>query len=178
MSRSRAPDGAGRGWGLGIGGLASAMIVLAVCAQGAKLTVGAVLVATEKSHDPDFAHSVIVLTQYDRESAMGLMLGKPTDIPITEFLPEAKGRPVVVYAGGPLAIGVRGLVRTHAAPYFRVVTSRAELLKLIARGMPASEFRVYAGYVGWTARQLQGEVERGLWEVKAGDAKAIFDAVH
>lgn len=144
----------------------------------AELGPGAVLVATEKSHDPDFAHSVVVLTQYDGESAIGLMLGRPTDIPIAEVLPEAKGRHVVVYAGGPLAIGVRGLVRTKIAPYFRVVSGRAELLPLIARGMPASEFRVYAGYVGWTARQLQNEVERGLWKVGGADAQAIFGAVH
>lgn len=138
------------------------------------LGAGAVLVATEKSHDPDFAHSVIVLTQYNRESAVGLVLGKPTDIPIAEFLPEAKGRRVVVYAGGPLAIGVRGLVRTKSAPYFRVVTDKTELLGLIARELPASEFRVYAGYVGWTARQLQREVERGLWRVEAADGSRIF----
>jgi len=146
--------------------------------SAAELGVGAVLMATEKSHDPDFTHTVVVLTQYDRESAVGLMLGKPTDIPITELLPEAKGQRIVVYAGGPLAIGVRGLVRTKTAPYFRVVTGRAELLRLIARGMPASEFRVYAGYVGWTAQQLHSEVGRGLWRVEAADAKAIFEAIH
>jgi putative transcriptional regulator len=163
---------------LGIGGLAISIIGLARCAQAEDLAVGDLLVATEKSHDPDFTHSVVALTQYDRESAVGLMLGKPTDIPITDLLPEAKGRLVVVYAGGPLAIGVRGLVRTKSVPYFRVVTERAELLRLIARGMPASEFRVYAGYVGWTAQQLQSEVARGLWRVEAADAKTIFGAVH
>lgn len=142
------------------------------------LGAGAVLVATEKSHDADFAQSVVVLTQFDRESAVGLMVNKPTDISIVELLPEAKGRRVVVYAGGPLAIGLRGLVRTKSAPYFRVVTDKAELLRLIGRGMPASEFRVYAGYVGWTARQLRSEVERGLWRVKAADGRQLFDEVH
>lgn len=151
------------------------MMALALCAHGADLAAGKVLVATEKSHDPDFAHSLVVLIQYDRESAMGLMLGKPTDIPIADLLPEAKGRRVVVYAGGPVAIGVRGLVRTKSAPYFRVVTGKAELLKLISKGMPASELRVYAGYVGWTAGQLRSEVSRGLWRVEAADA-VIFDA--
>jgi putative transcriptional regulator len=136
------------------------------------------LVATEKSHDPDFTHGVVLLTQYDRLSAVGLMLGKPTDIPVAELLPEVRAPRVVVYAGGPLAIAVRGLVRTKTAPYFRVVTRRAELLRLITRELPESEFRVYAGYVGWTAGQLQGEVERGLWRVEAADAKAIFGAVH
>lgn len=157
-------------WPLALGfGLVASQV------SGVDLGSGAVLVATEKSHDADFAHSAVVLIQCDRESAVGLMLGKPTDIPIAELLPEAKGRRLMVYAGGPLAIGVRGLVRTKTAPYFRVVTDKAELLKLIARGMPASEFRVYAGYVGWTARQLRSEIGRGLWKVEGPDAITIFD---
>jgi putative transcriptional regulator len=151
------------------------MLALGICAQGADLTTGALLVATQKSHDPDFARSVVVLIQYDAESAIGLMLNKPTDVPISDVLPEAKGRPVVVYAGGPVAVGVRGLVRTKSTPFFSVVTNRAELLKLIASGAPSSSFRIYAGYVGWTGRQLQGEVERGLWRVMPAKAGAVFD---
>jgi putative transcriptional regulator len=150
----------------------------ACAACGADLRVGAVLVATEKSHDPDFARSSVVLIQYDAESAMGLIIGKATDVPVSDLLPEAKRGQVTIYAGGPLAIGVRGLVRTKSAPYFRVVTKKAELLKLIERGTPASDFRIYAGYVGWTAQQLWSEIDRGLWKVEAADARAIFDAGH
>jgi putative transcriptional regulator len=134
-----------------------------------------VLVAPEKSHDPDFAHSVVVLIKSNAEAAVGLMLNKPTEIPIGDLLPEAKGRRIVVYAGGPVTIGVRGLVRTKSAPYFRLVTNRSELLALIARGAPPSEFRLFAGYVGWTASQLQSEVERGLWKVLSANPGLTFD---
>jgi len=105
------------------------------------------------------------------------MLNKPTKIPITDLLPEAKGK-AIVYAGGPVTIGVRGLVRTKSAPYFRVATNRAELLALIARGAPPAEFRIYAGYVGWTASQLHSEVSRGLWQQRAPDAHVIFSSLH
>jgi len=142
--------------------------------SAAALTPGSVLVATEKSHDPDFADSVVVLIQSNAESAVGLVLNKPTKIPISDLLPEAKGRRIVVYAGGPVTIGVRGLVRTKSVPYFRVVTNRSELLRLIARGAPPSEFRIYAGYVGWTASQLENEVQRGLWKVEPADGSRIF----
>jgi putative transcriptional regulator len=130
--------------------------------NGADLGAGSLLAATAKSHDPDFAGSVVLLIHYDGQSAIGLMLNKPTSIPISEVLPEVKSKAVTVYAGGPVAIGVRALVRTQAPPFFAVVTQKAELLKLLSS---SATFRVYAGYVGWTRPQLQSEVSRGLWKV-------------
>jgi putative transcriptional regulator len=149
------------------------MIGLAICAHGAEIRMGELLVATEKSHDPDFAGSVVVLVRYDSEAAVGLMLNKPTDVPISDILPEAKGRGAIVYAGGPIAIGIRGLVRTKTAPFFSIVMNKPRLLKLLSTD--PSSVRIYAGYVGWTARQLESEVERGLWRVRPPDAKAIFN---
>src|SRR5579863_7696365 len=73
-------------------------------------------------------------------------------------LPGAKGKAVVVFAGGPVPITVRGLARMESPRFFLVITNKAELLRRIANGEPSSTFRIYAG---WTARQLQSEVTRG-----------------
>lgn len=152
------------------------MLKLLICtaaflaaAQAQHLAAGSVLAATTKTHDPDFARSTVLVIQYDGRSAMGLMLNKPTKLSASEFLPEAKGEPIVVYAGGPVAIGIRGLVRSSSPPFFQVVTNKGELLQLISRRTPATSFRLYAGYVGWTAPQLQSEIARGLWKVRPGD---------
>ena len=42
-------------------------------------------------------------------------------------------------------------------------------------GTPPDSFRLYAGYVGWTAKQLEDEVARGLWKVTRPKAESIFD---
>lgn len=138
-----------------------------VLLAGARLEAGSILVATTKSHDPDFARSVVVVIRYDSESAIGLLLNKPTNVPLSEVLPEAKDKQVMVYAGGPVAIGVRGLLRTKSAPFFTVVTSKRELV--------SRSPRIYAGYTGWTASQLQNEVTRGLWTVLPASSSIIFD---
>ncbi len=39
-----------------------------------------------------------------------------------------------------------------------------------------TEFRVYAGYAGWAAGQLEGEIDRGGWHVLPGDADMVFDS--
>jgi putative transcriptional regulator len=150
------------------------LLALTLSANSQQLATGSVLVATPNSHDPDFARSVIVLIHYDSESAIGLMLNKPTSVPISEVLPEAKGQSVTVYAGGPIAIGVRGLVRSKSQPCFTVISDKLRLLKMIASGAPPTSFRVYAGYTGWTAKQLQSEVARGLWRVLPGNAAVLW----
>jgi putative transcriptional regulator len=129
--------------------------------------------ATTKSHDPDLAGSVVFLIRYDPESAMGLMLNKPTSVPISDVLPNMKGKSVPIFAGGPVTIGVRGLLGTKAPPFFIVVSNKAELLRIIASGLPT--IRIYAGYTGWTAQQLQNEVARGLWKVLPASIGALFD---
>jgi|ERR1700734_1089961 putative transcriptional regulator len=147
------------------------LLALTLSANSQQLATGKLLVATAQSHDPDFARSVVVLIHYDSQSAMGLMLTKPTDVPMSELLPEVKGRPATVYAGGPVMIGVRALVRTNSTPYFSVVTKKSELLKLLSGSAP---FHLYAGYTGWTAGQLQSEVALGLWKVLPPDAGTLW----
>ena|ERR1700733_12320666 len=143
---------------------------LALCAQ--TLATGNLLVATPKSRDPDFARSVVLLIHYDSESAVGLMLNKPTAVPISDVLPDAKGKSITVFAGGPVTLGVRGLLRSKAPPYFTVVSNRRELLGIISSSAPP--FRIYAGYTGWTAQQLQNEITRGLWKVLPPTPATVF----
>jgi putative AlgH/UPF0301 family transcriptional regulator len=87
-----------------------ALALLAVSSSAQQLSTGALLVATPDSQDPDFARSVVVLIHYDSDSAVGLILNKPTNSPISDVLPEAKGKSVTVYTCGPLTIGFAGYV--------------------------------------------------------------------
>src|SRR5579863_4338266 len=69
---------------------------------GTTPAVGGILVATEKSHDPDLAESVVVLIHSDRDGAMGLILNHP----------QGKS----IYFGGPIALGARALFRSRTQP--------------------------------------------------------------
>lgn len=123
------------------------------------LARGQILIATAASHDPDFAQSVILLVHNGPDGAVGLMLNRPTRVTGT-------------YQGGPLEIGVNGLLKTGNA--FRVVTDAAEIKRRAATDTPAV-FRVYAGQCGWTAEQLQDEMKRGLWRQIPASAATVFD---
>jgi putative transcriptional regulator len=163
-----------------------ALILIAcacITAVGQNLDAGKLLVASRTSHDPDLARTVILLVHYDLQGAIGLILNRPSKVPLSDVMPELKNASAPVFAGGPVTIGVRALLRSAAKPDQAVhifadvsmISNKSVLEKMVGARTPASAFRVYVGYTGWSAEQLQSEVQRGLWHVLAADAHAVFD---
>ncbi len=147
------------------------------------ISVGKILVASRKSHDADFAETVILLVRHDQQATVGLFVNRPLSIPLSEVYPDLKGGQLKLYAGGPVTVGIRALYRSRAKPAgttpvladVSMISTKTLLAKMVADEMPSNVFRVYAGYTGWSPGQLQDEVARGLWHVFAGDAGVIFD---
>lgn len=147
------------------------------------LAAGKFLLATRRSQDPDFARSIVLLIYTGREGYLGLMMNRPWDVPVSQLFPDLKQSKAKLYEGGPIAAGVRALLRSRSKPeqgepVLRDVylISQVKLIeKLLAAGTPASVFRVYAGSVGWSPQQLKDEVARGLWRLLPGEPAAVFD---
>jgi putative transcriptional regulator len=106
---------------------------------------------------------------------------------LSEALPDQeslKGRKDVLFFGGPvMRQGLVFLVRGSNPPeratavlrdvYF---TGDTELITdLLKRAEPTRGLRVYAGYTGWGAGQLQSEIARGGWHIVPADSETIFD---
>lgn len=159
-------------------------LLLAGAAWAQDLAVGKILVATRKSRDADLARAVVLLARYDRQSAIGLIVNHPTNVPLSEVFPEFKSGRVKVFAGGPVTTGIRALYRSRTRPGDAVrifadvsmISNKTLLGEMAAAGPPATRFRVYAGYTGWTGAELMNEAARGLWQVIPGDSEAVFDA--
>lgn len=159
------------------------LLLAGVLAWAQDLSVGKILVASRKSHDADFAQTVILLVRHDQQVTIGLFVNHPLNIPLSEVYPELKGGQLKLYAGGPLTVGIRALYRSRtkpdgAAPIFAdvfMISTKTLLGKMVEAGTPSNVFRVYAGYTGWSPGQLKGEIARGLWHVLAGDASVVFD---
>jgi putative transcriptional regulator len=162
--------------------LAAAAIALPSRAE--EPAAGKLLVAARTSRDPDFAGSVILLIHYSAQGAIGLMINRPwEDVPIARLFPELKESKVKLWLGGPVAIGVRALLRSRTRPEeadrllgdVYVTASVKRIEQRIAANPSPDVFRVYAGSAGWSSKQLQGEVARGLWRVMPADAALVFD---
>jgi putative transcriptional regulator len=154
----------------------------------ADLAAGKLLVASPDLPDPNFAKTVVLLVQYDADGVIGLILNRRSKVPISRVLDEmagAKNRKELVYAGGPVGrTDVLALVRSSHPPgdAMRVfgdvflASSKEALEKTFAAATDAAAVHVYLGYSGWTAPQLEHELELGAWYIFQGSAKAVFDS--
>jgi Uncharacterized ACR, COG1678 len=79
---------------------------------------GKLLVASRALADPNFAETVVLLVHSDAEGVVGLILNRPTDVPLSRVLEQfeaAKDRSDPVYLGGPVETpAVFGLLRSTA----------------------------------------------------------------
>jgi putative transcriptional regulator len=152
------------------------------------LAAGKLLVASPDLPDPNFAKTVVLLVQYDADGVMGLILNRRSKVPISRVLDGlagAKNRPEPVYAGGPVGrTDVLALVRSRRPPGDAkrvvgdvfLVSTKEGLEKTFASAADSDTVHVYLGYSGWTAPQLQHELDLGAWYILQGSAKTVFDS--
>lgn len=163
-------------------------VAYAQSTQTADLGAGKLLVAKPDLRDPNFAKTVVLLVQYDDDGVVGLILNRRSKVPVSRVLdelPGAKDRQDPVYAGGPVGTtDILALLRSHntAGEAKRVVgdvvlvSTKEGLRKIFASPSDTNSVHVYLGYSGWTAPQLENELDAGAWYIFQGSASAVFDA--
>lgn len=164
--------------------------VRASSAPGVPLTAelgrGKFLVAGRTLRDPNFSRTVVLLLEHDDSGALGLVVNRPTDITLASVLPdvdELGGRPDLLYLGGPVSRDhLVLLIRSDTAPEGSkavlddvFVSANLDTLRALVGAAGAEPFHAYAGYAGWAAGQLEGEVSRGDWHIAPADAETVFE---
>jgi putative transcriptional regulator len=139
--------------------------------------VGRLLVATPVLTDPHFAKTVILLIAHEDEGALGVVLNRVSDVPVWGVLPEwaeMAGEPQAVFSGGPVAPEAAiclAWVRSGARPGGWAPIDDGRLGTVDLAGSPdelrphVERLRVFVGYAGWDAKQLESEIEEGAWFV-------------
>ncbi len=158
-------------------------------AAAARLRPGTFLVASRDLGDPNFRQTVILLVEYGKKGATGLILNRPTKLPFAKAIPEIdslKRLGINLYLGGPVAryrVGLlvrspKPLPENHARHLFGPIyfsTRLATLLRLVQEVPEGVTLHAYAGHAGWGPGQLESEIRRGGWHVLEGDAATCFD---
>jgi putative transcriptional regulator len=146
---------------------------------------GVLLVAGTQIRDPRFMESVILLISAGPGGSMGLILNKPTATKVSSRFggtgSMSQGAPL--FFGGPVAgHELLMLRRADRAPAdwaavvdrVFVTNSRMAMMDTLMTARTAEEFRVYTGYAGWAAGQLEWEIGRGDWYLLPADEALIF----
>lgn len=144
------------------------------------------LVAAPTLLDPNFVDSVVLLLDVNEGGALGVVLNRPSALPVSEVLGEwgdVVEEPEVLFQGGPVSTdgalavalatpGVEGAVG------FQAILDRLGLLDLdtpteLVEGT-VDRLRIFAGYAGWGAGQLEEEIAEGAWYVVPALVEDVF----
>jgi putative transcriptional regulator len=142
---------------------------------------GSFLIARPMLQDPNFRRTVVLLLAHNADGAFGLVVNRPA---------EAEGLPWPLFTGGPCPSP--GLMMLHghadwarpdgegdAAPQVApgVFVGDAGCLERAGKLPPETEgrFRVFSGYAGWGAGQLEGEMAAGAWALAPASAAVLFE---
>lgn len=149
--------------------------------------VGDLLVAGISITDGVFDGTVVLLLDADESGTVGVVLNRLTTIELSGALPawsRLVSEPQALFDGGP--VSQQGAVclaepwsATEEPPGWRPVFDRVGLLNLdtpveIAEGT-YRQLRIFAGYAGWDAGQLERELEFGMWHVVPAQPTDVFD---
>ncbi|MFZ4541610.1 MAG: YqgE/AlgH family protein [Rickettsiales bacterium] len=151
---------------------------------------GQLLVATPVIDTGCFQKAVIYIFNHSAEGAMGLIVNQPIEIVNYSALLEGMNLPkdsgakeIPVFFGGPVERS-RGFV-IHSTDYFRefsftrsaelAVTSSSAILGDILEGKGPKNAALIVGYSGWSAGQLEAEIEQNSWISVPATADLMFN---
>lgn len=151
------------------------------------------LISMPSMAESHFAHTITYVCDHDEEGAMGLIINRPTDIPLNEIFSQLEiddntrahaHQPI--YSGGPVQTD-RGFIlhpndkqwdsTINIAGNISLTTSK-DILSAIARGEGPSDSLVALGYAGWGAGQLEEELADNFWLIVPASEDIIFNTPH
>lgn len=147
------------------------------------------LVATPRLMDPNFCKTVVLLMEYQSEGAVGFVINRPLNISLEsvqaeeiELAEEFMNAPL--WYGGPvepnhiLCIYNSTVGRLDSDTSIGTGISLAPANLLLENCSPPTKFpgtyRIIAGHAGWSAEQLDKEIQQGAWLLTELDSQFIF----
>ena len=144
---------------------------------------GQLLIASPALLDPNFRRAVVLVAEHGEEGAMGIVLNRLSEATVEEAAPPLAtltDAEDMVRVGGPVqpeaVVVLAEFADPHAAAtlvFGRVgfVPGDADLAVVSAAIVRA---RVFAGYAGWSAGQLEAELREESWIVEPARPEDVF----
>lgn len=145
---------------------------------------GKLLIAEPFLHDDYFERSVVLLTEHNTKGSFGFILNKTIDIKLEEAISDMPEIDAPICLGGPvgkenmhflhtLGETLEGSVKVMDGLYWGGDFEKLKFL-ISAKQVGPEQIRFFVGYAGWSAKQLDEELERNDWIVVPADLKHVM----
>jgi|TARA_B110000240_G_C13463113_1_gene437585 putative transcriptional regulator len=149
------------------------------------------LIASPSMDDPYFARTVTYICEHNEHGAMGLVINQPVGMKLKELVEQVDNKAEVIdekaediiLAGGPVSQDRGFILHTSQlgwissltmTPQIMVTTSKDIISSLGNKNAPEKSL-IMLGYAGWTAGQLEEEIQTNSWLMVEADADILFN---
>ena len=151
---------------------------------------GHFLVASNHLKDSNFYRAVVLMLEHTEESAMGIVVNRPSSIAVDAAMTQLNQIPVStepIFAGGPVDTSALFILHNcsefgkddeQITPGVFVTGSNDSFESLLSKDSTCNHdchFRVYCGYAGWGPLQLDDELNRGDWRTLPAEGTIVFE---
>jgi len=143
---------------------------------------GHLLLSNASLFDPNFRRTVVLVGHHDDDGAVGVVLNRPLGVSVDEAVPplaELVSPGDELFEGGPVQPEAAVVIAEFSDPAqaglvaFGAVGFLPEEADLDARdGIVRA--RVFAGYSGWGAGQLENEIGEDAWLLTPATESDVF----
>ncbi len=143
---------------------------------------GQFLIASPHLPDPNFSQSVVLMIEHHEAGALGLIINRPMNTLLCELWKQVAGTPCestdAICYGGPVEGPVIALhadpahSESEVVPDVHVATQKDNLRSVVMNNK--RPLRVFTGYAGWGAGQLESELTIGGWLTHPAKAELVF----
>lgn len=137
------------------------------------LIQGCVLISEPLMNDPNFARSVVLLSQFDTDGILGFILNHQSTSNVGDVIQDFPIKGVPLYIGGPVCMNQVFFVHTLGDQLANSITIKGslciggdfkEIVRLLELGKAKPhQVRFFVGYSGWGKQQLQEEIKENSW---------------
>lgn len=145
---------------------------------------GVILISDPFLKDPNFSRSVVLLCEHNLDGSFGLVLNRPYDQHLNDFIPNLEDLNIPVYHGGPVqpntlhfvhnipALISEGILITEDLYWGGKFDEVIECMR--NKSLDLNRIKFFLGYSGWGVGQLNEEMEEKSWLTVDATPKLVF----
>jgi putative transcriptional regulator len=147
------------------------------------------LLATPTIKDPLFASSLVYMCEHSAEGSLGVVINHPSDQTLKNIFQQLDiecDDPIIldtpVFIGGPVKLQQGFVLHAASTRWEKTIdigeethlTSSKDILQAIASHQGPEQFMVLLGFSGWSAGQLEHELQNNSWLTARADPDITF----
>lgn len=147
---------------------------------------GKILISEPLSDDVFFKRSIVLLTEYSDDGAVGFILNKPINVKLSEAIEKFPFDDDFFSIGGPVEQdkiffihNIDEKILPGSMPIFENIKWGGDFFKLkeliISKIVDVKDVRFFLGYSGWTSGQLENEIKNHYWIVHNINKNLVFN---